>query len=434
MTRNKTTFFTITVATAIAYFLVAVFSQMLADSSTETTTVWLSAGVTFGAILTIRQQAVAAIVVGSWVASLIWAFAAHQLTGVASLALSVIDPLSVLVGAAIAVRIAHGQQNSLLEALGLIAGALVTAALGATLAAEFWHWQRPDSLYSKEWRTWAFSTAVGVLLVAPLMLGFRGFQIKRSGGMPMQQFVSGALLFAAFVAVTGIVFAGDAQQRFSSVAATLGYLPMPLLLLTALLWGPPGGAFATLAGALLVIVLTGAGGGPFHVANTFTDEAVIEVQAYVSVWAMLVLLAQGLANARRAALADAKNWRLRYERIMRATAVVSVEFDMATGDAVWSDNVASVLNVDPATLSRLTDWMGWLAANDRTRAEDALQAITRGVQIAVTANFHVRDELRPAIEATLAGVAGPDGTIERIAGVLRTVPSTSEGGVEVARG
>ncbi len=434
MTRNKVICLTIAVVMAIIYLLVAVLSQTLAESHTETSTVWLSAGVAFGAMLTIRWQGRAAVLAGTWVGSLVWALAAHRLTWAASLAYSGIDPISILVGTALTLRIARGRKNTLLEATGLIAGAIVTAVLGATLAAEFWHWQRPDSLYSREWRTWAFSTAVGVLLVAPLVLSFRGFQIKRSGGMPMHQFAAGAMLFTAFVSVISIVFAGDAQQRFGSIAATLAYLPMPLLLLTALLWGPIGGAITTLAGALVVIALTGANGGPFQVVNAFGDEAVIEVQAYVSVWVILVYLAQGLVSARREALADAKNWQLRYERIMDALALVSVEFDVATGDAVWSDNVEAVLNVDPATLACLTDWTAWLAAADRTRAEDALDAITRGIQNTVTATYHVREEFGATIEVTLAGIPGPDGMVERVAGVLRTVPLLRASNAEIGHG
>ncbi|MCP2936384.1 MASE1 domain-containing protein, partial [Salmonella enterica subsp. enterica serovar Typhimurium] len=95
---------------------------------------------------------------------------------------------------------------------------------------------------------------------------------------------------------------GSVHQRFGDVAATLTYLPMPFLLLASMFWGPRGGAVATMVGALLIIWLTAHGGGPFAIREGFPGESVIEVQAYVWVWAVLLLAGRALNEARRIAL------------------------------------------------------------------------------------------------------------------------------------
>lgn len=422
---NKTSNFTGTTTAAvvaIAYWIVGSLCWSLASVHTQSAPVWLSAGVVFGALLTAPPGRCAAVLTGAIVASYVWGLTAHGLDAVAAAPFALIEVVSIAAGAWIARRAMSSPPRGISEAGWLICGAVVTAGLGATLAAEFWRWQRPDALYSIEWRAWAFSTLVGILLAVPVVQAFRGFKVKRSGGMPMAQFAAGSAVFLIFLAVALTVFGANEKERFGTLAATLGYLPMPFLLLSAMIWGPRGGALAMLAGSLLVIGLTAGGGGPFMVSEGFVGEAVIEVQAYVAVWTALMVLARSLSESRREALAQAREWQLRYERILGATGTASVEFDAVTGAATWDEQAAAVLGREARPLRSIADWHACIDAPDRARAEAAWQAVARGQQPTDRSLYPVRlGQKQITVEAQLAAVRGPDGTVEYVAGLLRPV-------------
>lgn len=428
--RGKTlNFLRTAAAVAIAYWLVGLVSESLARAGTQSVPVWLAAGVVFGVLWRVSAPRRAAVLLGAVVASYAWGRGAHQLSAGAGLGFALIEVASIAAGVWVAQRAGRGPAHAVREAGGLIAGAALTAVLGATLIAEFWRWQQPDARYGEEWRAWAFSTALGILLVTPVIAVFRGFRVKRSGGMPMAQFGAGAIAFLAFVAVAVVVFGPGVAQRFGTVAASLDYLPMPFLLLAAMVWGPRGGALAMFAGALLVIGLTAGGGGPFAVADSFAGEAVIEVQAYVAVWAALLLVARGLAQAQREARAQALDWRLRYERILGAIGAVSVEFDAVTGAALWGEQAAQLLGREVLQCSHVDDWHACIDAPERARAEAAWRAIAQGEQASCHSRYTVRLGARVAtVRMQLAAVAGPDGRVERVAGLLQPVAGAPGGG------
>ncbi len=413
--------FALAVTVGLAYLIVGVLSRTLAQAATQTMPVWLAAGVIFGALTLAARERWPAILAASIVASGIWGMAAHQLGLGQALVFAAIEVGSAAAGALLAARVGRDAE-SLRAVIYLICGALLTAIIGATLAAEFWAWQRPDSVYDFEWQAWAFSTAVGCLLVAPVLTTFRGFQVKRSGGMPMAQFGAGAATFAVFVIAAWIVFGPDATQRFGSMAATLTYIPMPFLVLTAILWGSRGSALAALIGALLILTLTAAGDGPFTVIDAYEGEAVIEVQAYIAMWIILVLLAGGLAASRRQALAAAQAWRLRYERTLQATGVASVEFDAVTGAATWGEAAAAVLGADIFNIGNIADWHARIDQAQRASSQAGWQAVSQGQRAASTDSYSVRLGGRSiVVQARLAAIRGPDQAVEQVAALVRLV-------------
>lgn len=413
---------------AVGYWIVGVLCRALASADTQSAPVWLGAGLIFGALLVTPTGYRAGVLVGALVASYAWGLLGHGLDAAAALPFALIEVLCSAAGAWVARRSGANAVSDLADVSWLIAGALLAAALGASLAGEFWRWQRLDVVYSAEWRAWAFSTLVGILLAAPVITAFRGFRVKRSGGMPMAQFVAGAGAFAVFFAAASVIFGADVQQRFGTVAATLGYLPMPFLLLAALVWGARGGALAMLAGALLVIGKTSIGGGPFAVADGFVGEAVIEVQAYVAIWAMLILLARGLSESRRDAKAQARNWQLRYERILEANRTVSVEFDAVNGRALWDERAAAVLGGEVFSLENVSDWHARIDTPQRGPAQAVWNALAQGERSSDSDIYTVHLDGPRAVQVQLAAVHGPNGAVERIVGLLRPLEAVACGG------
>lgn len=417
---------------ALVYLLSAGVSRSLATAATETLPLWLAAGVSFGALLVAAPGHRKAVLGGTAVGIYLWGMLGHGLTALAALPFAAIETAAIGIGAWLAQR---GRSPAAAHRPGvawLVAGALLTAALGATLAAEFWQWLRPGTAYGAEWRAWAYSTALSILLVAPVITAFSGFRVRRSGGMTSLQFAAGAAAFVAFAVVAWITFGPGAQQRFGALAATLAYLPMPFLLLAALLWGPAGGALAMLAGAVLLIGQTVAGNGPFVVTEAFRGESVIEVQAYVAVWAMLVLLVQDLSEARRRASSQARDWQLRYERTLQAVDVASAEFDAVTGAAFWAPQSRAVLGPGIDAVAGIDDWLACVDGADRALAQKSWRDLSSGRQAAsVSDQYAVRlaGGLR-MVRVRWAAVHGPDGAVERVAALVHPLPSAPADGHE----
>lgn len=404
---------------AAAYLVVGVLSAAMATSDTQSIAVWLASGVSFGAWLTSSPTHRIAVVTGTVFATVVWGAIGHALPMNAAIAFGLIEAGSIVLGAWLASR--ANAERPLQQVTLLVLGAWVTGVTGATLANELWRWQYADQLVSSnEWRAWAFSTIVGILLVAPVIGAFKGFAIKRSGGMPMKQFGAGAAMFALFLVTTLIVFNQDVDARFGDIAPTLAYLPMPFLLMASMFWGARGGSLATLVGAVLIIGLTARGGGPFAVSESFAGEAVIEVQAYVCVWAVLLLAGRALNEARRMALIDAREWQLRYERTLLATGVASVEFDAVTGAAVWGESAEAVLGHEAVQLRNIRDWLDRIVMRERPLAQARWEAIARGQHDGNADTYDIRLSGRDLrVQARLAPVHGPDGAVERVVCLIR---------------
>ena len=412
-----------------ALLLAAAFlSRSLAHAATESIPVWLGSGVTFAALVVSARWSWPALLAGAAAAMCVWGVIALDLGFAAALAFATVEVVSMSIGAWIATSGRHDPDTPAGAAL-LIAGALVASALGATLAVELWRWQRPAADLAVEWRAWAFSTAVGLLLVVPLATAFRGFRVRRSGGLPMPQFLGGALAFAAFVVAVLVVFADHSEQRFGRLASTLAYVPMPFLLIASLLWGPRGGALATLAGALLIISRTAQGGGPFAVTEGFPGEAVVEVQGFVAVWAAVLLLTRALSEGRRGALEHARGWRLRYERTLRAVGMASVEYDAVTGRATWGEGAAHVLGPAIADVSSVSEWLDRVDTAERGLVQATWTAVARGEAPAREHDYTVRvdDGRALRVHERLAGVRGADDAVEQVAGLLRIAPAEPGG-------
>lgn len=410
-------------ALAAAYLAAALVSRSLASAQTHSVPVWLAAGVAFGVLRVARPGQWLGALLGTAVGAYVWGWSGHALGAWDAVPFAAIETAAVGIGAWVA-RWAGGAAapRSGPRLVWLLLGTVLTAGLGATLAAEFWRHATPGAVVADEWRAWAFSTALGILLLAPVIDAFRDFRVRRSGGMGSAQFAAGALAFAAFVVVAWLSFGAGAQQRFGALIPTLAYLPMPFLLLAALLWGPIGGSLATLLGGLLLIAWTAAGHGPFAMADGFAGEAVIEVQAYVALWVVLILLVQALSAARRQALARASDYQLRYERTLEATGVASAEFDAVTGAAVWSRQAQAVLGPGIDAIANVSDWLAGIQPPDRALAEASWRQVVEGRLANTSDDYPIRLAGRTLrVQSQWAAVRGPDGRTESVAALMRRI-------------
>jgi integral membrane sensor domain MASE1 len=304
----------------------------------------------------------------------------------------------------------------------VLGGALPLALIGGGLAT-FWHLADGGTTGASTFRIWALSSFIGTLLVAPMVIAWSGMRAKRSGGMPMPVFVAGAVTAALFLGVMWLLFDRPVEQRiFGSAGPTLTYIPIVFMALVGLLWGARGATVVAFFGALIAMVNTAQGEGPFAGVAGFTGDPELEVEAYALAIGLTGLLIAVLAAAQRNAVRTAREWKTRFEATIGAHRLLAYEWDPVSGRFIVTGDSVQLLGRTSAQLSTLADWLAMVAPGDRDR---------------VTAHFETRaggaldDDV---LNYTLAGVDGQvisatddarpirdhDGSLHRIAGIVRT--------------
>ena len=402
------------------YLLVGYGCSWLVRGQSQSAPVWLGAAVLFAFFMHGRSMAL--LFASGWLAATFWGWQAHNLGLLQALAFGLIETGCTWLGAkAFSYRL-KSEPLAMQTTLRLLAGGVITAALGAALAAQFWTYLNPATLWRLEWRTWAFSTLLGILLLIPVVLAYQGFRPRRSGGMTRNQFLAGLVAFILFGVLALSVFSPNVQ-RWGTSATTLAYLPMPFLLAASMLWGPRGGSVAMLIGGLLIVGRSATGAGPFAVQDAFAGESALEAQAFVAIWAVLLLFGRSLEDERHRALNTAKDWQLRFARTLAATGVLSAEFDPFTGEAIWNPGAEQIVGAHLDSLQTMDDWLSHVDAASQPMAHAAWERAKSGHNVQADHYEVLLGGVSYWVEASLAPIFGPDGAVEEVAAVVRVMPA-----------
>ncbi len=269
---------------AVAYWLAARLSLSLAVVHGQVTPVWPPSGIALVAFLLIGRRA--------WPAIALGAFAVNLPIGPSPFGAAVIaagNTVAPLVGAELLRRVDfHRELDRLRDAIAIIAAALgamtISASIGSSVlvlsasvaSTNFW----------STWTVWWTGDAMGVLLVAPLLLSFR---MAPAPALPRERrreirFRRG-LELVGLLAATGFVTYVLFQSRLG-----LQYVMLPLIMVTAWRFGLRGASMAALIASGVAISAAIQGTGPFF--GEILREKMVTLQVFnVSVALTSFLLA-----------------------------------------------------------------------------------------------------------------------------------------------
>ena len=232
------------------YFFGAILSHSLTENPGVTSSFWLPSGLVLGALLVTarpeRWAVLGAMIAGDFlfnaaVAGWPWGYWPVLVVAKAG---------SALLGAWLVERL--GSARPTLATVGELAGlvgwggfvcALVTSAAGAWAAGRL----GGETDFPAIWLSWYGSDLLGVILIAPLMLAWRGKVARQFRGGWTRRRTEAALLMVALVAaVMAVVQAGALE------ALPLRYAVVPFVVWSAVRFGPRGVTLVSLAAALLV--------------------------------------------------------------------------------------------------------------------------------------------------------------------------------------
>jgi PAS domain S-box-containing protein len=334
------------------------------------TPVWAPSGIALAALLILGVRFWPAVAVGAFVANA----TSDASLGVAA-GITVGNTVAAVVGALLVRRIgftpALDRVRSVLALVvgGALISTIVSATNGVTVLTIA---DATEDPYGTAWVLWWFGDAIGVLMVAPVLLVL--YASRRIRPAPLRV-AEGIGLLAAVAAVSAIVFLADAWRY--------PYLIFPLLLWAAFSFRQVGAASAAfLVGA---IGTWGAVEGTIPLGgNTPTEQVQLAQALFAVVVVSMLVVAATLAEreAGRDALAQTA---ARLSEAQSIAHIGSWEWDLRTDVITWSEELYRIFGLEQGTAPlSYSPYLQRVHPEDRARVDQTVrQALADGQPFAV---------------------------------------------------
>ena len=255
-----------------------------------------------------------------------------------------------LIGAALLRRLGHGVatfETFRGTALFLLSAGMAAPFLSSFLDAGFvaangWG----ESSYWTVWRTRFFSNVLATITLVPVILTSANLW-ERLREIGRGRRVEAILGFVALSVVCWIVFVR--QQPGPGASPALLYTPVPLLVGAAVRFGPRGASASILTCALVAIYGAALGQGPFITSSAMQNALSIQlflIVAWVPVMSLAAVL-RGRAHAEEKARRSEEELAIALE----AAQLGRWEWDLETGQIIWSDTSRRILEIAPDRLA-----------------------------------------------------------------------------------
>ncbi|PYQ11708.1 MAG: hypothetical protein DMF80_21015 [Acidobacteria bacterium] len=274
---------------AAVYFLAARFGLGFASLAEQVSVVWPPSGMALAALLLLGSRAWPGIWLGAFAANLL----AHE-TWWAAIGIATGNTLEGLAGAWLLRRAQlHESLDRMWDVMALLGlAAALSTTLGATIGVSFLCLSGAQawSAFGALWSVWWLGDAMGVLLVAPVLLVWASRpRLRWSAGRAAEALGLGACLLASSLMTYGGYFA-------PLTGGHLAYMVFPLLIWAGVRFGQAAVSPAILLVAAVAVAGTVRGMGPF--AGLSASQQLVMLQLFMAV-AALTALVLGAAIAER---------------------------------------------------------------------------------------------------------------------------------------
>ena len=402
---------------AVVYWVAGKLGLQLAFVHPSATAVWPPTGLTLAALLLFGYRVWPGIFLGAYLVNI--STAGSMAT---SLGLAVGNTLEGLVGAYLVNRFANGRnafdrpQDVLKFAvLAGLGSTSVSATIGVTSLSlgGYADWAN----YGAIWLTWWLGDAAGDLILAPLLILWG---TRLTAPWPQAQVLEAAVLGLLIVLIGQAAFSGvlfDESQKYP-----LEFLCLPLLVWTALRFGPREAATATFLIAAIAVWGTLHGSGPF--ARDTPNESLLLLQAFMGTSAMIALSVVAAVSAYRqtgVVCGEEQRQSQKMEAIGRVAGGIAHDFN----------NILTVI----AGYSGMLMETGSLGRKDRSAIEQIAQATRRASSLtAQLLAFSRRQLVQPMVLNLNEVISHMESMLHRLIGkdmVLSTVLAPSLGPVKL---
>lgn len=416
------------VGVAIAYFLAARIGLALLDH--EVAVFWPASGIAVGILVMAGPRARGAVVIGVVVATII-----ANLMGDRSLWTSVFKGFCNAGEAVLTAWLIErwfGRAfafDDVRHALGFVAAAGLGAAasgIGGAATMTLLHNTGP---FWDVWRTWFLASSVGIVVVAPLVIGLR--QLWRE--LPSRaESVEGVGVLAIVPLASWYAVAQPIGSWLSFDADALVF---PLLLWLAARCQATFGIAGAFVWSITVICATAFGVGHFGDATVPLTERVKGAQVAVTLVTLCTLVLIALFTERRRneaalklALLTEEESKIRLADAMAAGQVIAFEWDATTGLSRRDDG-AHILGLDQGGMAKRPhpNFIEQVHLDDRASLKTRIRGLRPDNRsYALTFRFVRPDGRQVWLEETARGEFDLSGRLLRIKGLTRDITERRE--------
>jgi PAS domain S-box-containing protein len=415
--RSWVEFFKLAVALGVIYFLAARVTFFVFRVEPGVAVFWPAAGIVVGALIALGPRARLPITAAIFIATV-----AHNL----------------LVGRSPWLTIAFGLVNAghplftawLIErwfgrtfkledvrrALGFFTATAIGAAIAAVSSAAAINLVEPTTSPLYIWSVWFAASALGIVTVAPLLIGLADSERER---LPRQALIEGWVGLVAITALTASLISLPDGPWATALPEALVF---PLLLWIAIRCRPVFSAAAALAVGLTVLGSTTLNVGYFDWGKPLTDR-ILSAQIFVLTEAILAVLLAAVFAERRRAAAVLEDSKASLADALAAGQVMAFEWNARSGQSRRSDNASLILRDDQVgTEFRRSQFLSRVHPEDRQRFRTLLRELRPGKpSYALTFQFVRPDGQQLWLEETAKGEFDSTGRLLRIKGLTRDI-------------
>lgn len=357
-------------ALAPIYFLASRFAVSFLTLSSEVSPIWPAAGIAQVALLLCGQKMWPGIAIGGFLFSL-----SLPPVNIGAAFISAISrTLQAWTGTYLLQRIGFSPGiDRLKDVIGIVGLAafgstLINSTIGSLIQCltGVSSWSRWGAM----WATWWVGDAMGILLVAPLLLTWRTWPdtpIKR------RQIVERAIWLLLLLAVGWLVFCSRTRAAYARYP--LEYLPFPIVVWSSFRFGQRYTALANLILCGFAIWGIARGSGPFLKHASSIPQALLSLQAFIAVIAITGLVLAATVAERRQAEISLRASEASLANAQRIAQLGNWDLDRTTRQLRWSDEIYRILGLPPGTVEpSLEAFLSYVHPEDRDLVRTSIRA------------------------------------------------------------
>jgi PAS domain S-box-containing protein len=361
----------VALAVGIAYFLGARLSLSLLTEPDGVAVFWPASGVAAGALIALGPRYKWPVAIGA-AAATVAANLIGDRTFAGAAAFALCNAGEALLAAGFIGRLFGSRfaLDRLRHVLGLLAAAVFASAIsgiGGTLGFKLFHFSAASDLTI--WQHWFASDALGIVTVAPLLIGTAA---AAHDSRPPRETLEGVVALAAITMTTTIVIF---LPRLSFVTVIPVALLFPLLLWLAARCRPVFAAAAAFIIALTIVWTTTFGIGYFGDPTLLIDDRIPRAQAGILTTSLCTLVLAALFAERRQQEAKLSEGADRLEEALTAGAVMAFEWDARTDLSHHSENAAKLLGYGPQEPLTTAGFLELIHPDDRARFKAHVKSV-----------------------------------------------------------
>jgi PAS domain S-box-containing protein len=342
----------------VAYFFAAELSISLLAKSEGVAMFWLAGGVSTGVLIARGQEVWLPVAGGTIIATIIAGLMSYRTIWI-SVALALCNAGEALLAAWLIKRYFGWPftLDRLRNVLGLLTAAAVATAAGAiggTIAYKLFH--HPTAPIWATWQHWFASGSVGVITVAPLMIGFA----EALRALPRRNEIIEGVGALVVLAMMTVIVASVPPEPWEPLASVV--VSFPILLWLAARCQPVFAAAAALIVSLVVVWTMALGIGHFGNPALPIGDRILGAQAAILGFTLCAYVLAALFAERRQAEA-------RLQEALAAGAVMAFECNPLTGLARRSDNAVQILGLGPHQVCTAAQFSERIHPDDRARVK-----------------------------------------------------------------